>query len=179
MAKIKVKGYEFDFKLVKSGYDRRAVQYANNIVESLKKIGLTQDDVDVKTNILGNKNFPGFAEWYFDGHHLQYRYSGYKRFIDNLFVVAKIIELEVNEVINEKKTIQDFIYDFTEEKGAKDARNNARELLGIDEKENDLEIINQKYKLLARKYHPDMPNGDLEKFQAVNKAHKILKKELI
>lgn len=179
MAKIKVKGYEFELKIVKSGYDRRAVQYANNIIDSLKKIGLTADDVSVPTNILGNKNIAGFAEWYYDGHHLQYRYSGQKRFIDNLFVISKVIELEINEIINKTKTAQDFIYDFTEEKDAKETRNNAREILELDEKENDLETINIKYKELARKYHPDMPNGNLEKFQALNKAHKILKKELI
>lgn len=178
MAKIKVKGYEFELKTITSGYDRRAVQYANNIIDNLKKIGLTSDDVGVPVNILGSKNLPGFAEWYYDGHHLQYRYSGCKRFIDNLFVISKVIELEINEVLNGTKSIHDFIYDFTEEKDVKETRNNARELLGLDDKENDLEIINKKYKDLAKEYHPDMPNGNLEKFQALNKAHKILKKEL-
>jgi len=26
--------------------------------------------------------------------------------------------------------------------------------------------------------HPDMPNGNVEKFKEINKAHKILKREL-
>lgn len=178
MVKIKVKGYEFELKTVTSGYDRKAVQYANNICDSLKKLGLTADDVKVTTDILGNKNLPAFVEWYFDFHHLQYRYGGTKRFIDNLQVVSRVIEMEVNELLEGKKTVADFVYDFTEEKDVKETRNNAREILGVDPKENDLEVINKKFKELSRELHPDMPNGNIDKFQALNKAHKLLKKEL-
>lgn len=178
MVKIKVKGYEFELKTVTSGYDRKAVIYVNNIYEALKKLGLESYDVKVPTDILGNKNLPAFAEWYFDGHHLQYRYGGCNRFIDNLYVVSKVIELEVESVVNKTKTVADFIYDFTEEKDVKETRNNAREILGVDPKENNLEVINKKFKELSRELHPDMPNGDLDKFQALNKAHKLLKKEL-
>ncbi len=178
MAKVKVKNYEIELKTVTSGYDRKAVIYVNNIYESLKKIGIENFDVKVPTNVLGNKNIPAFAEWYFDGHHLQYRYGGCNRFIDNLYVISKVIDLEVNELLSKSKTVQDFIYDFTEEKDVKETRNNARELLGLDPKENNLEVINKKFKDLSRELHPDMPGGDLERFQAVNKAHKLLKKEL-
>jgi len=178
MVKIKAKGYEFELKTVTSGYDRKAVLYANNICDALKKLGLTPDDVKVTTDILGNKNLPAFAEWYFDGHHLQYRYGGCNRFIDNLQIISRVIEMEVNELVLGKKTVADFVYDFTEEKDVKETRNNARELLGLDPKENNLEVINKKFKELSRELHPDMPNGDLDKFQALNKAHKLLKKEL-
>ena len=150
----------------------------NNICDALKKLGLTPDDVKVTTDILGNKNLPAFAEWYFDGHHLQYRYGGCNRFIDNLQIISRVIEMEVNELVLGKKTVADFVYDFTEEKDVKETRNNARELLGLDPKENNLEVINKKFKELSRELHPDMPNGDLDKFQALNKAHKLLKKEL-
>jgi len=178
MVKIKAKGYEFELKTVTSGYDRKAVLYANNICDSLKKLGLTPDDVKVTIDILGNKNLPAFAEWYFDGHHLQYRYGGTNRFIDNLQIISRVIEMEVNELVLGKKTVADFVYDFTEEKDVKETRNNAREILGVDPKENNLEVINKKFKELSRELHPDMPNGDLDKFQALNKAHKLLKKEL-
>ena len=114
MVKIKAKGYEFELKTVTSGYDRKAVLYANNICDALKKLGLTPDDVKVTTDILGNKNLPAFAEWYFDGHHLQYRYGGCNRFIDNLQIISRVIEMEVNELVLCKKTVADFVYDFTE-----------------------------------------------------------------
>ena len=38
--------------------------------------------------------------------------------------------------------------------------------------------IDVKYKELAKKHHPDMPSGNLEKFKEINNAHKTLKKEL-
>ena len=44
--------------------------------------------------------------------------------------------------------------------------------------EMDFEVISKNYKLLAKKYHPDMPDGDHECFQRINAAHKLLKKEL-
>jgi len=31
---------------------------------------------------------------------------------------------------------------------------------------------------LAKETHPDMPDGDTEKFKMINRAHKILKREL-
>ena len=42
----------------------------------------------------------------------------------------------------------------------------------------NLEDINKKYKVLAKDAHPDMSNGDTERFKAINHAHKILKREL-
>ena len=42
----------------------------------------------------------------------------------------------------------------------------------------DTTEIDKKYKVLAMKYHPDMPDGNLEKFKAINNAHKMLKREL-
>ena len=41
-----------------------------------------------------------------------------------------------------------------------------------------MEEINQKYKVLAKKCHPDMPDGNIEIFQKLNKAHKLLRREL-
>ncbi|MFT7004498.1 MAG: DnaJ-class molecular chaperone [Sulfurimonas sp.] len=45
-------------------------------------------------------------------------------------------------------------------------------LIGVERKGD----IKKTYLKLSRKYHPDMPNGSVEKFQEINKAYKILNK---
>jgi len=46
------------------------------------------------------------------------------------------------------------------------------ELIGLENKDK----IKQQYLSLSKKFHPDMPEGDIEKFQEINKAYKILTK---
>ena len=178
MEKLKIKGHEFNGFIVKDSSTRRAVQFKNNIIDSLRKIGLTEDDVDISEEALAMKKTPASASWYLDGHHLFYSYNGASKFVENLFVVSKIIELEVDALINEKKTLQDFIAEFSEDKDINDKRKEARKALGLEENALDLEVINQKYKTLAKEHHPDMPNGNMEKFKVINHAHKMLKREL-
>jgi preprotein translocase subunit Sec63 len=45
-------------------------------------------------------------------------------------------------------------------------------LIGLENRDK----IKKKYLKLSKQYHPDMPNGDSEKFQEINKAYKILNK---
>ena len=44
------------------------------------------------------------------------------------------------------------------------------QLVGIENR-ND---IKNKYLKLSKKYHPDMQDGDIEKFQNIHKAYKVL-----
>ena len=53
-----------------------------------------------------------------------------------------------------------------------------RNILGVEHDVTDMSVINAKYKHLAKSNHPDMSGGDTEKFQAINNAHKTLKREL-
>ncbi|WP_448590276.1 DnaJ C-terminal domain-containing protein [Thermodesulfobium sp.] len=46
-------------------------------------------------------------------------------------------------------------------------------ILGVDRNATEKEI-KQAYKKLARKYHPDLPGGDAEKFKEINEAHEVL-----
>ena len=178
MSTVKIRGHEFSALIVKDSHSRRAVQFRNNILNSLRKIGLTEDDVDVAIETIAVKKAPACASWYIEGHHLYYSYNGAAKFVDNLYVVSKVIEYEVDVLLKERKTLQEFINEFSEDDDICDKRKDARKVLGVDENTLDLNVINEKYKSLAKTHHPDMPNGNMEKFKELNNAHKILKREL-
>ncbi len=68
--------------------------------------------------------------------------------------------------------------EFSEDDDLSEKLMDARKVLGVGTDEKDFELISKKYKDLARKHHPDMPEGDHEMFQKINTAHKLIKKEL-
>ncbi|HLD33302.1 MAG TPA: DnaJ domain-containing protein [Candidatus Nanoarchaeia archaeon] len=175
--KVEIKGHEFEAITVKDSFQRRAVQYKNNIIATLSKIGLTEDDSEIELEHVSIKRSPASASWYYNGYHLHYSYQGGK-FVDNLYVVWKVIEFEVSALLNKQKTVDEFIHEFSEDTDIAKQRKEARELLGVDANSTDMALIDKKYKELAKELHPDKPNGDTEKFKAVNRAHKILKREL-
>ncbi|HLG23848.1 MAG TPA: DnaJ domain-containing protein [Candidatus Nanoarchaeia archaeon] len=178
MEAVKIKGHEIRAAPVRDSFNRRSVQFMNNIIKSLGKIGLSEDDVEVEMEPNAIKKLAASASWWIEGYHLHYSYSSQDRFVDNLNIVSKVIDAEVNAVLSEQKTINDFISDFAEDKDIKEQRKKARETLGLGEEINDLKLIDKAYKELAKESHPDMPNGDTEKFKSINRAHKILKREL-
>lgn len=179
MAIIRIKGYDINAITIRDSYDRRAVQYKNNIIETLKKVGLTEDDVIVEQDVSAFKNAPASATWYMDGHRLYYSYKIAPKYVENLYIVFKVIELEVNALLSGQKTMEEFISSFSEENSVEEERKQARITLGVEADVVDMDIINAKYKELAKKNHPDMSGGNTEKFKAINRAHKILKRELL
>ncbi len=177
-SKIKVKGHEFAALAVRDSFDRRALQYKNNIITALRKIGLSEDDVEIDLESVAAKNAPASASWYFGRHYLHYSYKAAPKYVENLYVVFKLIELEVDSLLSGQKTPEEFIQEFSEEKDVEARRNEAREILGVNAGSIDLKDIDLKYKEFAKKYHPDMPEGNIEKFKQINRAHKILRREL-
>ena len=178
MPRIIVKGAEFNFNPIRDSYNRRAQQFQNSIFAGLKKIGLTEDDIEIDLEVNGRIKLPGVAEWYFDGYRLYFSCNLYDKYAENLYVVFKVIEYWVNSLLNEEITIEEFIQKFVEKDDIEKQRKEARELLGVDEDCIDIDEINKKYKVLARKFHPDMEEGNTERFKAINNAHKMLKREL-
>ena len=178
MAIIKVKGHEFAAPTIRDSFDRRALQYKNKIVTTLRKIGLTEDDIEVDFENVAVKNAPASASWYFCSHYLHYSYRAAPKYVENLYVVSKLIELEVGALVSGEKTREEFIAEFSEDKDIKTRRKEAREVLGVDENSIDLGHIDSKYRELAKKFHPDVPEGDISKFKQINHAHKILRREL-
>ncbi len=174
---IQVKEHEFKELTVTSSASRRAVLFQNNIIAALKKLGLHEDDVEIKLERLAIRRAPASAEWYMDGYYCHFSYSTAKNFLHNLYIVSKVIELEVENILAEKQTRIEFAEKFAEEQGIEKRRKQARKLLGVPSDCIDLDVINRAYKKLAKSHHPDM-GGDMETFKEINTAHKILKKEL-
>ncbi len=177
MATLTIKGHTFNAFIVKDSFNRRAQIFKNTIIESLGKIGIKEDQTDIHLEVFALKRGPASATWYMDGYRLYYSYNGSLKFVENLYVVMKVIELEVNALLKGEKTAEEFIRDFTEDRDIEAQRKEARELLGVDSDSLDMELINKKYKLLAKEHHPDM-GGNPETFKAINRAHKMLKREL-
>lgn len=178
MATVNVKGHDINVPQIKDSFDRRAVFFKNKIIQTLARLDLTADDTDIELAHGAYKKNPASATWYYEGHRLHYSYNGCAKYVENLAVVSKIIELEVEQLVSGHKTFNDFAKEFTEDKDVEEQRAKARALIGVSETERDLEIINKKYKDLAKAAHPDMPGGDAEKFKELNRAHKLLQKEL-
>lgn len=178
MGIITIKGYEFEAVIARDSYNRRALQYKNNIINALSKIGIISDDITIDLEPVAIKNVPATATWYGSGYRMYYSYKSAKRYVDNLYIVYKVLNFEVADLITKKKTFEEFLLDFTEKKDVENMRKEARKILGVEDDVLDLNYIDKKYKELAKKYHPDMPEGDIEMFKKINNAHKILKREL-
>ena len=178
MARITVRGHEFTELIIKDSYDRRALLFKNNIIAALKKIGLTEDDVEVVLQKISRQKGTAAASWYFEGRNLYFSYKMAGNFVQNLYVVSKVIEAEVSLLLAEEKTVEDFVRDFAEDRDVEDQRQEARKILGVPEDCVDMEKITRSYKELAKQLHPDVENGDAEKFKKINNAHKMLKREL-
>ncbi len=178
MVTITLKGFDLTLPSIRDSYDRRAVQYSNGIIEALRKIGLTEDDIYIKQEASAFKSAPASVSWYVEGYHLYYSSKIARKYVENLYVVFKIIDLEVKAVLSGQKTMEEFISDFTEGHDIEEQRKEARIILGVEEDATDIAVIDAKYRDLAKRNHPDMPGGDAEKFKIINRAHKMLKREL-
>ena len=173
---VNIRGHEITVN-VKDSSNRRALQFKNNIIGTLSKLGLTDDDIDIPLERVVIKKSKASCKWYYDHHHLYFSYNGLK-FIENLYIVSKVIEFEVNALLNKEKTSSEFIEVFTEDEKVEQERKDARKYLGVSEDCRDFKMITDKYKEMAKKLHPDTDSGDTEEFKKLNKAHKTLKREL-
>jgi len=174
----KIKGYEFNPVIVRNSYDRKALLFHNKIINKLKVFGLTDDDIDIKLEKVAMRKAQASISWYQWGHHLFFSYNDAPKFVENLGMILQVIEYFIGLLEQEKITQEEFLDAFAEDHDIMEHRKNAREVLGVEEDSRDFEKIHANYKKLSKEHHPDMPNGDTEKFKIINNAHKILKKEL-
>jgi hypothetical protein len=175
---VKINGHEFKPIIVRDSYNRRALQYKNKIINNLKTFDLTEDDVDIHLERIAMRKAEASASWYMYDEHLFYSYNRSGKYVENLAMVAQVIEYFLN-LLNEKKmTKEEFLKMFVEDDDILEQRKEARDVLGVEEDSTDFETMHKNYKNLSKKHHPDMPTGDTERFKALNKAHKLMRKEL-
>ncbi len=175
---MNIRGFEFEIVPIKDSYLRRAVQLTNKIVLTLTQLGIKADDIEVSEEKMPLKQAAASVSWYIEGHHCHFSHTNQKKYVDNLQVVCKMIELETALVLEGKKTIQQFIFDYSEEDDFKEERKKAREILKVEPECKDMKLIDTQYKKLSKKAHPDMESGNTEEFKQINWAHKVLKREL-
>ena len=175
---VNIKGYNFKQITIRDSYNRRALQYKNKIISYLKNFGLTEDDVDVPLESVTMRKAQASASWYMWDEHLFFSYNGSTKFVENLAMVAQVIKYFIDLLSEDKITQEEFLKLFVEDNDIIEQRKNAREILGVEESSTDFETMHKNYKNLSKEHHPDMPNGNTEKFKKINSAHKILKREL-
>jgi len=139
-----IKGHEIETVIVKNAHNRRAMQLKNNIVMLLRSIGVNENDIYVPIENVAIKKAKASATWYHSGNRMYYSHNMQRKYVDNLHVLFKVIEIESNLVLTEKKTFNEFISEFREDSDVDDKRKEAREFFGVDPDLNDLEIIFQK-----------------------------------
>ena len=175
---VKIKGFEFKEIIIRDSYNRKALLYKNKIIKSLKKIGLTDDDIEIPMERLAIRKAEASISWYMWSDHLFYSYSRSSKFVENLAMVSNVIEHFLHLLIAEEITPEEFIKLFEEDHNILKKRKEAREIIGVEEDSTDFEAMHKNFKKLSKEHHPDMSNGDTEKFKKINAAHKVLKREL-
>ena len=174
---LKVKGYELEEPAFRDSFDRRAVKVQNSIYATLKQLNIERDDARIPMEKMARMKSKASVAFWFEGRNLKYTYSLMPRFIDNLYVVDKILTVFVDQLFEKEITLDQFQREFSDDDKIDEKLAEARKALGVDEDETDFELISKNYKSLAKKHHPDM-GGDHKEFQKINAAHKMMKKEL-
>ncbi len=174
---VKIKGYEFKEITINNSYNRRALQFKNKIINNLKVFGITEDDIEIHLETISIKKAPASISWYMWEQHFFFSYNDSSKFVENLAMVQQVIDYFIQLLIEEEITQEEFIKEFKEDSDILKQRKEARKVLGVEDSA-DFKEMHENYKKLSKEHHPDMDNGDIEKFKKINNAHKILRKEL-
>ena len=176
---VKIKGNEIEAPRITSSFDRKAVQIQNNIVETLKQLGIERDNVRINMEKVAQRKAPASVSWYFESRNLKYSYSQMPKFVENLYIIDKVLKIEVAKLLSGEIILDQFTREFCEDDDLSQQLAEARKTLGVEPDEKDFELISKKYKELAKTHHPDMPEGSHDTFQKINAAHKLIRKELM
>jgi hypothetical protein len=177
MVKLNIKGNDINIALTTGSSIRYADLFRNKIYTILNRIGVNKGYVRIKDEPNPMRKAPAEVTWYMEHFSCYYSYGRQEKYVDNLQVISKVLEVEITKILAGKKTIEEFAMDFQKEDEISDKRKEARKTLGLDENETNMEVIDKAFKTMARTHHPDL-GGDAEDFKKINEAHKLLRKEL-
>jgi len=179
MTKIKVNGREIIITPTKSTFRSSASEMSKKIYRCFEKIGITAEYIELNTprNPL-KKNEVAEICWYVNEEDFYYSCDKQERYIDNLGVIAKIIDQDTYAIRNGMKSFAQVMNQFKlgyDETGIKDKT--PREVLGVPDYMDDLNYIKFMYKKRAKEVHPDQGGapGDMEE---LTKAYQQIQDEL-
>ncbi|MBI2144704.1 J domain-containing protein [Candidatus Woesearchaeota archaeon] len=173
-----IRGRTIEAVAVRDSFSRRATQYKNKILQAFKNAGIPPDSVDIPEERAPMRKLPAQVSWYAQGSYCHYSYARSNNYTENLHVIMRLLEQELQAVSEGTKPAEEFIKEYAEDDDVTEKRKEARKTLGVDEDCMDFATIDSQYKKLAKDAHPDMPNGSTEEFKKINNAHKTLKREL-
>ncbi len=178
MTTATIRGHAIEIIPVRDSFSRRATLFKNKILIAFKNAGVSPEQVNIPDERAPMRKMAAEVTWYALGFHCHYSYARGSNYAENLYLIMRLLEIELQTVADGKKTMETFVKDFNEDDDVREKRREARKTLGVDEDCMDTEIIDVQYRKLAKNAHPDMPTGSTEVFKKINNAHKMLKREL-
>src|SRR3989344_146278 len=138
---VKIKGNEIEPPKINTSFERKSVQIQNNIMLTLKQIGIERDNVKMPMEKVSQKKAPASVSWYFNGRNLKYSYSLMPRFVENLYIIDKVLKIEVEKLVSEEINADQFCREFSEDDNLSEQLIDARKTLGVSPTETDFELI--------------------------------------
>jgi len=179
MPSIEVNGRKIIIEPTRSRFKKTAHVIKQEIIHSLGRIGVTSDfiDLEIPRNPL-KYGAPAQISWVINSEDFFYECNVQERYVDNLGVIAKVINQEMYAILNGLKSLGMVLNQFRlghDESGTK--TKTPREIIGVPADIKDFEYIKYKYKSKAKELHPDA-GGNAEDFKQLNEAFTSIKKEL-
>lgn len=160
-----------------STFKKSAFQIKEEILRDLKKIGITDEYIDLSLPRNPLKcGEPAQISWVVNGKDFYFQCSKQERYVDNLGVISRVIEQESYAIRNGLKSFGQVMNQFRlgyDETGEK--IKSPHDILGIPHSMKDIDYITFKYKQRAKELHPDNEKGDAEKFKELKEAYDQLK----
>ena len=179
MDEVIVNGRKINIKPTRSRFTKTAYQMQQEIYNDLAKIGITKEYIDLplSRNPL-KRDEPAQISWTANKKDFYFQCNKQERYVDNLGVIAKVIEQESYAIRNGLKTFTQVMNQFRlDYKEGQENTQTPREIIGVPADCKDLEYIQFKYKQKAKTIHPDI-GGDQEAFKKLHEAYTELEKEL-
>jgi hypothetical protein len=163
-------------------------QALNNVRKSLEAFGRDTGkavtDIILSSNVggldPGQPDDPGVAAWFtWEGQQRCVAVDRYKKVEENLQAIHHVLEARRTEMRHGGLHIVRQTFKGFTALPAPPGKKSWRQVLGFsDDARPPADIIDAKYRLLAKELHPDRSDGDHEKMAALNAARKEAKEAI-